>query len=105
MGNSCIIRDCLWTIPKTLSGNNYTLRFKDWYSGWPDTFAVPDRTAETVAQLLLEDITPRYSIPSQIVTDTGSENFNRVMKHTLQKINISHMPTSYCHLQGNSKVQ
>ena len=61
--------------------------------------------AETVAQLLLEEIIPRYSTPLHIVTDNGSENINRVMKHTLQEINIRHVTTSYFHPQGNSKTE
>ena len=41
----------------------------------------------------------------QIVTDNGSENINRVMKQTLQEMNISHVTTSYYHPQVNSKVE
>ena len=41
----------------------------------------------------------------QIVTDNGSENIDRVMKHTLQEMNMSHVTTYYCHPQGNSKVE
>ena len=29
--------------PTTLSGNKYIIAFVDWYSGWPEAFAVPDR--------------------------------------------------------------
>ena len=88
---------------KTLSGNKYILGFVDWYSEWPEAFAVPDKIAETVVHLLLEDIIP--STPLQIVTDNSSENNNRVMKHTLQEMNISHVTTSHYHLHGHSKVQ
>ena len=91
--------------PKTLSGNKYIIGFVDWYSGWPEDFAVPDKSAETVAHLLLEEIIPRYSTPLQIVSDNGSENVNRVMRHTLETLNISHGTTSYYHPQANSKVE
>ena len=36
---------------------------------------------------------------------TDSENINRVMKHTLQEMNIGHATTSYYHPQGNFKVE
>ena len=75
----------------------------DWYSGWPEAFTVSDKTAETVAHLLLEEIIPRYSIPLQIVTDNGSENVNKIMKHTLQKMNISQLTTSCYQPQGSSQ--
>ena len=47
--------------PKTLTGNKYVTGFIDWYSGWQEAFAVPDRSSETVAHLLLEEIIPSYS--------------------------------------------
>ena len=71
----------------------------------PEAFSVPDKTAEMVVHLLLEEIIPMYSTPLQIVTDNGSENINRVMKHTPQEMNISHVTTSYYHPQGSSKVE
>ena len=49
--------------PKTLLGNKYVIRFSHWHSGWPETFAVPGKTAETAVYLLLEEIIPRYSTP------------------------------------------
>ena len=88
----------------TLPGNTNIIRFVDCYSGCPEAFAVPDKTAETVVYLLLEEIMPKYSTPDQLVTNNGSENINRLMKQTLQEMNISHVTTSYYHPQGNSKV-
>ena len=43
---------------KTLSGNKYIIGFVHWYSGWPEAFSVPDKTAEIVVHLLLEEIIP-----------------------------------------------
>ena len=40
----------------TLSGNKYIIAFEDWFSGWPEAFAVPNKTADTVAQLIIEEI-------------------------------------------------
>ena len=90
---------------ETLSGIKYIIGFVDWFSGWPEAFAVPDKTAKTVAHLLLEKIITRYSTPLQIVTDNGSENINREMEHTLQEMNTSHVTTSYYHPPGNSKIE
>ena len=44
--------------PTTLSGNKYIIAFVDCYSGWPEAFPVPDKTAETVADLIIEQIFP-----------------------------------------------
>ena len=90
---------------KTLSGNKYIIAFVDWYSGWPEAFAVPDKTAETVAHLIIEEIYPRFGCCLELVTDNGSENVNRVVKETLQTLNIHHVTTSFYHPSGNSKVE
>ena len=90
--------------PTTLSGNKYIISFVDWYSGWPEAFAVPDKIAEKVVHLVLDEIIPRQCTLLQIVTDNGTENINKVMGHTLEQMNISHVTTSYYHPNGNSKV-
>ena len=79
--------------PTTLSGNKYIISFVDWYSGWPEAFPVPDKSTETVAHLIIDEIIPRHSTPLQIVSDNGCENVNKVIKHTLQENNIS--PCNY----------
>ena len=91
--------------PKTLSGNKYIVAFVDWFSGWPEAFAVPDKTADTIAHLIIEEIFPRFGCPLELVTDNGSENVNRVVKDTLETLNIHHVTTSYYHPQSNSKVE
>ena len=88
-----------------MSGNKYIIAFVDWFSGWPEAFAVPDKTADTVAHLLLENIFPRFGCPLQIVTDNGSENVNKVMKDVLETLNIDHVLTSVYHPQSNAKVE
>ena len=46
--------------PKTMSGNKYIIAFVDWFSGLPEAFAVPDKTADTVSHLLIEELYPRF---------------------------------------------
>ena len=71
------------------------------YSGWPECFPVPNKKAETVSHLLMEEIFPRFGAPLQIVTDNGPENINNVLKRTLQELNIHHVTTSFYHPQSN----
>ena len=67
---------------KSMSRNKYIIAFVDWFSGWPEAFSVPDKTADTVANLLIEEIYPRYGCPLQRMTDNGTENVNNVMRET-----------------------
>ena len=91
--------------PTSLSGNKYIVAFVDWFSGYPEAFAVKDKTADTIAYLIINEIFPRYGSMLQIVTDNGIENVNRKVKETLKTLNIHHVTTSFYHPQGNSKVE
>ncbi|KAK6173844.1 hypothetical protein SNE40_017230 [Patella caerulea] len=91
--------------PLSLSGNKYIISFVDWYSGWPEAYAVKDKSADNVAHLLIDEIFPRYGTPLQLVTDNGSENENRTMHQTLTALNIHHITTSYYRPQSNSRVE
>ena len=88
-----------------MSGNKYIIAFVDWYSSWPEAFAVPDKTADTVAHLLLNEIFPRFGCVLELVSDNGSENVNHVMRETLETLNIHHIRTSVCNPKSNSKVE
>ena len=91
--------------PTSLSGNKYIVGFVDWYSGFPEAFAVPDKCADTIAHLIIEEIFPRYGAPLEIVTDNGSENVNQTVRETLQALNVHHVKTSLYHPASNSKVE
>ena len=88
-----------------MSGNKYIVAFVDHYSGWPEEFAVPDKSADTIAQLLIEEVIPRHSCPLQIVSDNGTENVNKIMAETLKEMNVDHVTTSFYHPQFNAKVE
>ena len=97
--------DLFGPYPLTLSGNKYIATFVDWYSGWPEAYPIPDKKGETIAHLLIEEIFPRYGSCLQLVTDNGTEFDNRIVKETLEALNISHVTTSFYHPQSNSKVE
>ena len=98
-----VLLDLSGLYSKTIYGNNYIIAFVDWFSSWPDAFAVPDKTAFTVAHPLIEEILPRFGCPMQIVTVNGSENVNKVVKETMRSLNIHHVKNSVYHPQSNAK--
>ena len=91
--------------PTTPSGNKYIIGFIDLCSGWPEAFAVPDKGADNIAQLLIEEIFPRFGAPLQIVSDNGTENVNATVRETMEALNIDHVKCSFYHPQGNAKIE
>ena len=63
--------------PTTISGNRYIVSFIDIYTGWPEAFSVPDKAADRIVHLILEEIFPRVGCRLEIVSDNGTGNANR----------------------------
>ena len=56
-------------LPRTTSGNQYIVVFVDYLMKLPEAFAIPDQRAETIAQLLCEQIICRHGIPEQLLSE------------------------------------
>ena len=83
----------------------FSITFIDLYSGWPEAFAVPDKSADNIAHLLIDETFPRFGAPLQIISDNGTENVNSIVKETMEALNIDHVTTSFYHPQGNAKIE
>ena len=77
--------------PTSLSGNTYIVSFIDLYSGWPEAFAVPDKSADQICNLLIDEIFPRHGQVLELCSDNGTENINYKVKETLEALNIHHV--------------
>ncbi|CAC5412414.1 unnamed protein product [Mytilus coruscus] len=89
--------------PTSFSGNKYIISFIDIYSGYPEGFPVPDKSAANIVQLLMDEIIPRHSCPLTLLSDNGSENCNNMVGETEMKIN--HVTTSFYSPGSNGKVE
>ena len=91
--------------PESYNGNRYIINVIDMFSGWPESFATKSKSAETVAQILIEHIIPRHSGPRVIVSDNGTEFVNAVIDQISAFFNIKHIRTSVYHPQANGKCE
>ena len=95
--------DVSGSYPTSLSGNKYIVHFVDHLSLWPECFPTPDKTSQTIATLLIDEIIPRFGAPLEITTDNGPENIGRPLQDTLKELNIHHRPTTAWRPQSNSR--
>ena len=86
-------------------GNMNLVSFVYWLRNWPEAFAVSDKMAQAIADLILTEIFSRYGAPLQLVSDNGKENVNEVLRETLHSLNIQHITTSSYHPESNAKVE
>ena len=85
--------------------NKYIVTVVDQYSGWPEAYPVPDKTAEQVAKIILDEIIPRYSCPVTLLSDNGTEYCNRLVDEISKVLKIHRITTTPYHLQSNGKTE
>ena len=87
------------------TGERYVVSIIDHFSGWPECYAVKDKSAETVASLLLEKFIPTHTCPRAIISDNGTEYVNAIVELLLKRLKVAHIRTSVANPQGNSKCE
>ena len=90
---------------ESFSGNIYMITLIDHFSGWICAYPVPDKSAATVARILLEEFIPIYSCPSILISDQGTEYVNAVIEMLSAELNIHRIQTSAFHPASNGKCE
>ena len=63
--------DILGPLPETERGNRFILVVSDHFSKWTEIFPIPDFTAKTCADRILNEVIARFGCPYDLHTDQG----------------------------------
>lgn len=69
----CIAIDIVGPSPITGNDNQYIMVIGDYFFKWKEAFALPDHTAQTVADKLVTEFICKFGAPYRIHTDQGRE--------------------------------
>lgn len=97
--------DLCGPFPKSHKGNKYAVIFMDRFSRFPEAFGIPDKKAETVAKVLVEQIVCRYGCPRTLLSDRGGEFLSDLSQETYRLMNIQKLNTSGYRPQTNGMVE
>ena len=89
----------------TKKGNKYIVSMVDWLTNWVEAFPVQRKDAQTIAEILMNEIFPRHGAPRVFVTDNSGEFGNTIMKEVTGYLSVKHVTTSRYHPQNNAKVE
>lgn len=93
--------DVLGPLPMSEQGNKYILTVIDHFTKYSVLFALPNITARTVAQKLLEVITT-FGVPNAILTDLGTNFQSKLFTELAGKLQIHKLKTTPYHPQTNA---
>ena len=89
---------------RTARGHRYILTVMDYATRYPEAVPLRRIDVETVAEALCVVFT-RFGIPTEILTDQGSQFTSGIMQQVLQLLEVTHIRTSPYHPQTDGMVE
>ena len=97
--------DVLVPFPVTDSGSRYVVDFSDYYTRWPEAFALPSCEAHRIASLLINEIMTRHSAPRCLPCDRGRSFLAAIVKETCRMMNTPKPNTTAYNPQTDGLVE
>ena len=90
----CVAVDIFGPLPMSENGTVYIIVLEEYFSKWVEAWAVPNHTAQTVADKLVCEFFTKYGCQRQIHTDQGREFQSELFKILCQKFGINQTRTA-----------
>ncbi|KAJ8369446.1 hypothetical protein SKAU_G00094740 [Synaphobranchus kaupii] len=97
--------DVLGPFPVTDSGNHYILVAMDYFTKWPEAFAVPDQSAATMAERLVEEMFTRFGAPAELHSDQGCNFESQLLVEVCKRLGVTKTRTTPLHPQSDGLVE
>lgn len=89
-----ISTDILGPLPRTPRGNKYILVVTDHFTKWVEIFAIPDFSATTCANKILDEVIARFGCPLYIHSDQGTNYESQIFSDLCKLLEIKKTRTS-----------
>ena len=96
--------DILKVLPSH-TGNQYLLVAQDYFSKWPFAKGLPDQKAETIVQVLKDDIFSLVGPPQKLHSDQGRNFESRVLGDLCRAFGVKKSHTTPYHPMGDGLVE
>lgn len=100
-----IALDVAGPFPASDSGNKYILVVMDYFTKWPEVFAIPNQEAVTIAEKLVNEVFCRFGVPLEIHSDQGRNFESAVFQETCRIMGLHKTRTTAYHPQSDGMVE
>ncbi len=77
----------------------------DYFTKWPEAFAVPNQEAATLARCLLSEYFSRFAIPYMLHSDQGANFESHLIRELCELLDIKKTRTTGYHPQCDGLVE
>jgi hypothetical protein len=78
-------------------GNRYLQIAMDYFTKWPEAYAIPNHEASTVAEALVTNYC-RFGVPRELYSNQGRNFVSRLIQKVLQRLGVDKTRTAPLHL-------
>ena len=97
--------DITGPLPVTASGNRYILVAMDYFTKWPEAYAIPNQEATTVARKLVDEFFTRFGMPNELHSDQGRNFESAVFKECCSLMGVRKTRTTALHPESDGMVE
>lgn len=103
--NEKVAIDIMGPLPTSENGNAYIMVVIDYFTKWAEAYALPNHTAQTVADMLVTEYIARFGTPYQILTDRGPEFQSELFRKLCEALDIDKIRTTPYRPQSDGLVE
>ncbi len=95
----------LGPFPIREAGNRFVLVAMDYFTKWPEAYVVPDQSASTSVQRLVDEMFARFGVLDKLHSDQGRNFESRLFSEVCQQLWVKNTRTTLLHPQSDGMVE
>jgi hypothetical protein len=97
--------DITGPFPESNNGNRYLLITMDYFTKWPEVYAIRNQEASTVADALVTNFFCRFGVLMELHSNQGQNFEFRLMQEVLERLRVSKIRTIPLHPESDGMVE
>ena len=97
--------DVMGPLVRSTKGNRYLLVVMDYFSKWPEAYALPNQEAKTVATVIVNEFVCRFGVPLELHSDQGTNFESAVFQEMCSLLGINKTRTTPLHPESDGMVE